>query len=198
MRSQQYSETLFVKEYEAMLKVIRMASLILLLSITATAQSKDGPHVELFNGYSHAFGGNGDAPGWLTSVTVNRSRYHGFFGEFSRHYRAARINLPDGEIKNTSGFNILLFGIQVYIKKQNPVTPFLRLTIGGWTENTPTTFDGKPGFNYAPELTLGAGGGVDVKLSDRFAFRAFQLDHLNAGQNKPKRVRLSTGLVVRF
>lgn len=58
--------------------------------------------------------------------------------------------------------------------------------------------DGKSFFNYGPELTLGAGGGVDVRMSDRFAFRAFQIDHLNAGQTKPKRVRLSTGLVVRF
>jgi len=187
-----------VKEDEAMLKVIRIASLVLLLSMAANAQSKDGPYVESFNGFSYALGGSGDAPGWLTSVTYNRSRYHGYFGEFSRHYRAARINLPNGEIENKRGFNTLLFGIQVYIKKHSPVSPFLRLTIGGWTENTPAMKDGKSYFNYGPELTLGAGGGVDVKLSDRFAFRAIQLDHLNAGQNKPKRVRLSTGLVVRF
>src|ERR1044071_7236133 len=113
-----------------MLKIIRMASLMFLLSITATAQSKDGPHVEFANGFSYALGGNGDAPGWLTSITFNRSRYHGYLGEFSRHYRAARINLPDGEIKNVRGFNTLLFGIQVYIKKHSPVSPFLRLTIG--------------------------------------------------------------------
>ncbi len=188
-----------MKEYEAMLKVIRIASLVLLLSMTANAQSKDGPYVESFNGFSYAFGGNGDAPGWITSLTINRSRYHGFFGEFSRHYRAARINLPNGEIENKSGFNTLLFGIQVYIKKHSPVSPFLRLTIGGWTENTPSMFEGKPGFQYAPELTLGAGGGVDVRLSDRFAFRAIQLDHMRAtGSVKPQRVRLSTGLVVRF
>ncbi len=169
-----------------------------LLSMTAIAQSKDGPHVEFSNAFSYALGGNGDAPGWLTSITFNRSRYHGYFGEFSRHYRAARVNLPDGEIKNTRGFNVLLLGIQVYIKKQSPVSPFLRLTIGGWSEHTPAVLDGKPGFNYAPELTLGAGGGVDIKLSDRYAFRAFQLDHLNAGQHNPKRVRVSSGLVVRF
>jgi hypothetical protein len=189
-----------VKEGEAMLKVMRIVSLMLLLSMTATAQSqkKDGPYVELFNGFSYATGGNGDAPGWMTSVTINRSPYHGFFGEFSRHYRAARINLPNGEIENKRGFNTLLFGIQVYIKKHSPVSPFLRLTIGGWTENTPSMFEGKPVFNYAPELTLGAGGGLDVKMSDRLAFRVIQLDHINAGQNKPKRVRLSSGLVVRF
>ena len=58
--------------------------------------------------------------------------------------------------------------------------------------------DGKSFFRYGPELTLGAGGGVDVRMSDRIAFRAIQLDHINAGQNKPKRVRLSSGLVVRF
>lgn len=181
-----------------MLKAIRIASLMLLISMAANAQSKDGPHVESFNGFSYAFGGNGDAPGWITSLTVNRSRYHGYFGEFSRHYRAARINLPNDEIKNIRGFNTLLLGIQVYIKKQSPVSPFLRLTIGGWTENSPAMVDGKSFFNYGPELTLGAGGGVDVRISDRFAFRAFQLDHLNPGHHKQKRVRLSSGLVVRF
>lgn len=183
-----------------MLKVIGIASLMFLLSMAANAQSqkKDGPYVEFFNGFSYATGGNGRAPGWMTSVTINRSPYHGFFGKFSRHYRAARINLPDDEIENTRGFSTLLLGVQVYIKKQSPVSPFLRLTIGGWTEHTPAMEDGKTFFRYGPELTLGAGGGVDVRMSDRIAFRAIQLDHINAGQNKPKRVRLSSGLVVRF
>ncbi len=181
-----------------MLKVIRIASLTVLLSMAASAQSKDSPYVEFFNGFSYAVGGNGDAPGWMTSVAINRSHYHGFFGEFSRHYRAARINLPNDEIENHRGFNILLLGVQVYIKKQSPVSPFLRLTIGGWTENTPAMKDGKSFFNYSPELTLGAGGGVDVKVSDRLAFRVIQLDHINAGQDRPKRVRLSSGLIVRF
>jgi hypothetical protein len=179
-----------------MLKITRMALAIFLFCATANAQ--DNPKVEFFNSYSYAFGGNGNAPGWLTSFAVNRSRYHGYFGEFSRHYRAARIERSNGESKDIKGFNALLFGIQVYIKKQSPVSPFLRLTIGGATETSPFKVDGKTSFGYGPELLLGAGGGVDIRLPGRFAFRALQIDHLNPGANKPKRVRLSTGLVLRF
>lgn len=99
-----------------MLKIMRMASLILLLSMAANAQSKDGPYVESFNGFSYSFGGNGDVPGWITSLAINRNRYFGYFGEFSRHYRAALINLPNDEIKNTKGFNMLLFGFRFISK----------------------------------------------------------------------------------
>src|SRR6185295_9064480 len=107
--------------------------------------------------YSYAFGGNGNAPGWLTSFAVNRSRYHGFFGEFSRHYRAARIETHNGAIKDIKQFSTLLFGVQVYIKKQNPISPFIRLTIGGTTEPMPITVDGKRSFATSPTLLLGAG-----------------------------------------
>src|SRR5262245_49227915 len=104
-----------------MLRTMRIASVIFLLCATAAAQSQDAPVAEFFNSYSHAFGGNGDAPGWLTHVAINRNRYYGYFGEFSRHYRAARLKLHDDEIKDVEGFKTLLLGIQVYIKKQSPV-----------------------------------------------------------------------------
>lgn len=167
---------------------------MLLLSATAaaqsSAQSKDGPYVESFSGFSYALGGNGDAPGFITSLAFNRSRYHGYFGEFSRHYGVPRSNLPGGEIEGRGPFGTLLFGVQFYIKKHSPVSPFLRLMVGGSMENS--------AVNYAPQPIVGAGGGVDVRISDRFAFRAIQVDHLNPGKDKQKRVRLSSGLVVRF
>jgi hypothetical protein len=187
-----------VKEGEAMLKVIRIASLMFLLSMAANAQSKDGPYVEFFNSYSYAVGGVGNGPGWLTSIAINRSHYVGFVGEFSRHYRTENLSTPDGVIKDTFGFKALLFGVQVYIKKQNTVSPFLRLMAGGSQENVIVTQDGKSSFAPRPAITLASGGGVDIRMREHFAFRLFQLDHLNFGHNRPGRFRLSTGLVVRF
>jgi len=181
-----------------MLKTMRTASVIFLLCAIASAQSQDAPVVEFFNSYSHAFGGNGNAPGWLAHIAINRNRFYGYFGEFSHHYRDARINLANDESKDVKGFDTLLLGIQIYIKKQSPVSPFIRLTVGGTTETSPITVQGKTYHPYGPVLLLGAGCGLDIKLRGRLALRAIQLDHLNPGADKPKRVRVSSGLVVRF
>jgi hypothetical protein len=184
------------EEELTMLKIMRIALAILIFCATASAQ--DNPKVEFFNSYSYAFGSYGNAPGWLTSFAVNRSRYHGYFGEFSRHYRAVRVQTYNGEFKDIKDFSALLLGVQVYIKKQNPISPFIRLTIGGTSEPMPIKGQGGRSFTTSPTILLGAGGGVDIRLPGHFAFRAFQIDHLNPGPDKPKRVRLSTGLVLRF
>jgi hypothetical protein len=181
-----------------MLKTVSITSLALLLCATARAQSKDGPHVEFFNSYSHASGGGGAAPGWLTSIAINRNRYVGYVAEFSRHYRIEKLSTRHGVLKDDSGFVALLFGVQVYFKKEKTVSPFLRLMVGGSQENVVVTRDNETFFTPRPAITFASGGGVDIKMREHFAFRLFQLDHLNFGHNRPGRFRLSTGLVVRF
>jgi len=69
------------------------------------------------------------------------------------------------------------------------------------TPSAPGTANFEPGSNRA--FAWAVGGGLDVNVNDRFAFRLFQADYLNTRTDgfsgKPvNNFRLSTGVVFRF
>ncbi len=188
-----------------MLRMLRAMGVMLLLCAMANAQinSQEVPKIEFFNSFSVAFGSNGNAPGWLTSLTVNRSihndPYLGLVFEVSHHYRSPVIQTTAGPLKDTVGLRSALFGFQVYMFRKSRVSPFLRLMpLGVSEENVIVTEDGKSRFDSRPAHTGAVGGGFDMKINKRVALRAVQIDYMGFGGDRPNRTRVSTGLVLRF
>lgn len=175
-----------------------IASATLLLCMTTSAQTRDYPKVEFFNSYSNAVDGDGDEHGWLTSLTYYRDAHFGIVGEFSRHYRTKVVVTPEGEIKDAKGFKVALLGVQLYTFRRKPVAPFFRLMFGGSDENKLVVEGGKIVFKPRSTLRVAVGGGLDVKINARVALRALQVDIMKVNDNTLNRVRVSTGLVLRF
>jgi hypothetical protein len=188
-----------------MLKMLQTIGALLSLSVMTSAQinPQEVPRVEFFNSFSYALGSNGNAPGWLASLTINRSikndPYLGLVFEVSRHYRSPVIQTPAGPLKDTTGFRSALFGFQVYMFRKSRVSPFLRLLpLGVSEENVVVTQDGKSRFDPRVSHTAAVGGGFDMKINKRVALRAVQIDYMGFGSDRPSRTRISTGLVLRF
>lgn len=188
-----------------MLKILQIIGVTLSLSAMASAQlsPQEVPKLELFNSFSYATDSNGNAPGWLASLTVNRSikndPYLGLVFEMSRHYRTAIIQTAVGPLKDTAGFSSALFGFQVYMFRKSAISPFLRLMPLGLSEkNVLVTVAGKSRFDPQPAYAAAVGGGFDMKINKRVAVRAVQVDYLGFGGDRPNRTRISTGLVLRF
>lgn len=188
-----------------MLKMLQTIGVLLLLAAMANAQldPREVPKLELFSAFSYATDGNGNAPGWLASLTVNRSikndPYLGLVFEISRHYRTTVIQTAAGPLKDTAGFSSALFGFQVYMFRKSAISPFLRLLPLGVSEkNVIVTAGGKSRFDQQPAYTGAVGGGFDLKINKRVALRAVQIDYLGFAGERPSRMRISTGLMLRF
>ena len=184
------------------MKLKLWVSVLAVLSLFgATAHAQDTPKVDIFAGYSYlrlnprtagvsSFNLNGgsasiayNAKSWLSGVAD--------FGGYS-----------NGNILNT-GINgtlsTYLFGPRVSYRHFGRITPFGEVLFGVAHASSA----GTSGSDNALAMTLG--GGLDYKLSDRFAIRPVKVDYLmtrfsesgtsNQTQNN---LRVSTGIVFRF
>lgn len=124
------------------------------------------------------------------------TRRFGITGDFSFHQKSQDFTLPSSTIIGTGGnFSVrdqvytLLAGPQYKFKNSSRVEPFVRamagiahsrtrlnsgnLTLGNSAEN----FAGQLFNDSTTDFALGIGGGLDVKVSDRIAIRAIQVDY---------------------
>jgi hypothetical protein len=143
-----------------------------LLSLPAMAQ--DFPKAEIFGGYQYThLEPSIDANGWNASLTGNVDRWFGITADFSGAYKSA------------GHFHTYMFG-PVFSARTDKVTPFAHALFGGASGGT---------------FAMAFGGGADVKMADKVAFRLVQADWLvlrSEGFTSKKNVRVSTGLVFRF
>src|SRR5438874_2425339 len=152
-----------------MKKIYLLAVLILLMSSSATAQ--DTPGAEVFGGYSYAGRGSN---GFDTSVMGNVNSWLGLGADFSGQFTRLDENGVRENIKTYS----LLFGPRFSVRKSKKVTPFVHAMFGVSRIRTETDEFG-PLVSFADtSFGMAAGGGLDVRLNDRFAIRAVQLDYL--------------------
>ena len=146
-----------------------------LLSLPAVAQ--DFPKAEIFGGYQYThFEPGGNANGWNASLTGNVNRWFGVAADFSGAYKS-------GEHVHT-----YMFG-PVFSARTDKVTPFAHALFGGVSGGGTNAF------------AMAFGGGVDVKMADKVAFRLIQGDWLlfrSEGYTSKKNARISTGIVFRF
>jgi hypothetical protein len=169
-----------------MRKVGLLLLLTALLAVPAMGQD-EYPKAEIFGGFSYMNfdSGVGDprynAVGWQASVAGNFRKNVGIVGDFG------------GQYKSLEGTRLwvyeYLFGPRFYYRTEKSTvfahTLFGAATAGGGGGDTSTAF------------AMGYGGGVDVKISDRLAFRVMQVDYLptHIGGIWEHNFRLGVGIV---
>jgi outer membrane protein with beta-barrel domain len=200
-----------------MKKAILAAGAVIFLSLSALGQ--ETPKAEVFGGYSY-FRGDGGANlhGWNASITGNLNRWFGVTADFSGHYNSGSsslaINVPQVPLFTTSvdantNIHNFLFGGTFSHRGGERLVPFAHALagfsrthvdgtsvitgLGGGT--TTTSFSGSD-----TAFAAAFGGGLDVKLTKKFAFRVVQADYLltRFGSGTQSNARISTGIVFRF
>jgi len=159
-----------------MRKFLLATCVILLSAIPTMAQEEHAatPKVEVFGGYSYLrlYGENNN--GGEAAVTGNINEWFGVTGDFSA-YRGV-------DTHDTNGF--ALVGPR-FTYRRGAITPFAHFLFGG-------AFGSGDGAG-----AMALGGGVDAKLSKRFAIRLIQADYV-ATTLRSNNGRISAGIVFRF
>jgi opacity protein-like surface antigen len=174
-----------------MRKVLYAVAVVLLWLPSAAAQ--EVPKAEVFGGYSYAGEGT---HGWDASVAGNVNKWLGLVADVSGQY----TSLSEPGVSERIRTHSLLFGPQVSVRGGGRATPFVRALLGASHVSTDATESGQR-FSFSDtSFAVALGGGLDVKVNDRLAVRAVQLEYIRTSffgetQNKG---RLSFGLVFRF
>jgi hypothetical protein len=179
-------------------RLFLIATLLVLLPGATRAQ--EIPKLELYGGYSYLraddVSAGANMHGWGAAVTGNTNGWFGVTLDFSGHYRGIDARPDTAARVNT---HLMTVGPRFSYRASERLTPFAHIMAGvgrsGYRADTLAgSFDGVH-YSYA----LVAGGGIDLKLANRLAWRLFQGDYVVtrfAGRYE-HHVRLSTGLVLR-
>ena len=149
---------------------------------------------EAFGGYSYFRGddtANGlfNLNGWNSSFVQNIKQWFGLVADVSGVY-GSPFAAP---LVDTQRNHTFLFGPQFSLRSHSRIIPFAHGLFGFSHVNM-----GQAGvFISDIGLAYGVGGGVDVRITDRFAIRAGQVDYINirlsgVGSNN---IRVSSGIV---
>ncbi len=172
--------------------------LLLLAAFSTYANAQEAPAAEWFGGFSYSgvrpdfLAERGKAPGWHADMALNTGLF-GVITDVSTHYGAS-----DGTNFSLATF---LFGPR-FARRGKNVTWFFQSLYG-------VSYLNADGHVFGPDLGLAdssfafapAGGGIDLRLSDKFAFRVFQFDAVftNLGRGGAQfQPRVSTGIVLRL
>ncbi|MFY9645337.1 MAG: autotransporter outer membrane beta-barrel domain-containing protein, partial [Terriglobales bacterium] len=179
------------------------------------------PRVEFFVGGSYAEAGLFNAghwaglPGWDSSLGLNMTDWIGLVVDGGQYFGTSKIPagspapFPSGQFYEPSPsptFNVatreynLLFGLQFARRKYQHWTPIAELMYGhqGTRGVATPVIPGPQVSEVSSGRALVAGGGLDYKISQRFALR-LKADYLQTGSFKQKQdnVRFSVGVVIR-
>jgi opacity protein-like surface antigen len=187
-------------------------TLLILFSATASALAQESPKVEVFGGFSYLRddldqGLLRDARGWNISANYNLNNFLGVKADFSGHHGERAYVDPLEVFKEKENNFTFLFGPQFSYRKNERVVPFAHVLLGArrskysWeftdiVSGAPTG-DGEFSDNA---FTAAFGGGVDLKLTKRWAVRLVQADYLLTRfyGNTQNNLRIGTGFVFRF
>ena len=165
-------------------------SLFFLASLPAMAQ--DIPKAEVFGGYSWA---GGNFHGWNASVTGNVTKRFGIVADFSGHYGSE----IDGPLLVNEDAHSFLFGPRFTFRGKR-ASPFVYALFGATRFHQSATVSGQRFSDVDTGFSSALGGGLDIKLNDHVAVRAFQLDYFrpNFFGEAHNRGRLAFGVVLRL
>jgi opacity protein-like surface antigen len=181
-----------------------IVSLIALLSFfNAGAHAQETPKVDIFAGYSYvranpsASGASGfSLNGGSASVAYNATSWLSGVADFGGYHNG---NILGTHVDGT--LSTYLFGPRVSYRHSDRVTPFGEVLFG--TARASANVLGAR--NSSNAFAMSVGGGVDYKLSNRFAIRPVKVDYLMTrfsefGNNTrtQNNLRVSTGIVFRF
>jgi opacity protein-like surface antigen len=152
-------------------------------SVAASAQTNDEtPKGEVFAGYSFlsvdtaGFRDRGDVHGFNVTGAGHFNEWFSLAGEVSGHYEGG------------DALHYVTGGPRVTYRNDSRVEPYAHVLAGAAFANSNANF------------ALVAGGGVDVKVSDKVAIRAVQVDYapIFFDNFTLHNVKVSTGVVFRF
>jgi opacity protein-like surface antigen len=181
-----------------------LVSLLAVLSFFGTtAYAQDTPKVDIFAGYSYVR----DNP---STSGVNSFSLNGGSASFAYNATSWLSGVADigayhnGNILGTGTDGTLstyLFGPRISYRHSSRITPFGEVLFG--VAHAGASIAGTSGSDNAFAMSLG--GGVDYKLTDRFAIRPIKVDYLmtrfsetGTGNQTQNNLRVSTGIVFRF
>lgn len=165
-----------------------------LASPAAAQRSLKLPSMEVFGGYSYlrydtkplGFANQLNLSGVNTEFYVHIYHELGIAADFSGHFSSEmkEFNFLVGPQLTYEWKGMRLYGHGLAGKARD------RLTMTGTSQLEPSTLGGALAF----------GGGVDLPRGDHWIWRPVQADYLITGAfgNKPKSLRISTGIVYRF
>lgn len=168
---------------------------LLVISVFALSVQAQTPQAEVFGGYSYfrlnpGGGASGEniPAGWHASVAGNINEWFGIAGDFSGHYKDIM-----GVDTNSHTF---LFGPRFTVRDTGSFQPFAHVQFGGARLSASAGGISVSDTSFA----MNFGGGVDVKIGDRLAWRAGQIDYLMTrfGGDSQHNFRFSTGIVLRI
>ncbi len=176
-----------------------------LLILSAAALAQDAPRIEVFGGYSYLRADSQDFPehnlnGYAVSGNVNLNKWFGLKADFSDHYNDFQIS-PG--VRADLNLRFLTGGAQFTSYKHEKVTPFVHVLVGVARRNfgvSRAVAGNGPTNITANAFAFIVGGGMDVKINQSLAWRAFQTDYIlttfeDLRDDRQNNFRLSTGLV---
>jgi opacity protein-like surface antigen len=174
------------------------------LGAAQAAKAQDTPKVDLFGGYAYMHGNvivsnqGISLNGGRGSLTYNYNRWFGLVFDLGAYHQGSVAG--NGRTLTVMTY---LFGPRVSWRKNEKVTPFGQLLLGGGhAGGTLYTSETSPlGAQNSFAMTLG--GGVDWKLHPSISVRLFQAEYLrtqfaNGSNNQQNNFRLSAGVVFHF
>jgi hypothetical protein len=174
-----------------MRRIIFVAGLVAMMSLPTMAQ-EGTPRLEVFGGYSYA---GGNFHGWHASATVNVNKWFGVTADFSGYYGGT----SEPNFEERQNVHTYMVGPKISLRRKR-VIPFAYALFGGSRISSRATEFGQQFFASDAGSSIALGGGLDVRVNDRIAIRAFQIDYLrvNLFNEVNNRGRLSFGVVLRF
>ena len=167
---------ILVKEKSKMRKFFSVGILVLGLCLAAAA-ADDTPRVQVFGGISffHADtmglnnqGVKANYVGWDSQFQYNFNKILGLTADVGGNYGRLQPNIPNSHTYT------YVFGPTVSLRREH-ATIFAHTLFGG--NSTKVVFASGPGNSVSDNaFAMAWGGGIDVKLNDRFALRLGQLD----------------------
>jgi opacity protein-like surface antigen len=152
--------------------------------------AQDIPKAEVFGGYTWA---GGNFHGWNSSVTGNVTKRFGIVADFSGQYG----NEFEGSILVKEDAHSFLFGPRFSFRGKR-LTPFVYALLGVTRFHQSATVSGQKFSASDSGFSSALGVGLDVRVNDRVAIRAFQIDYFrpNFFGEAHNRGRLAFGVVL--
>ena len=150
-----------------LIKALYSTALVFVMLQSALAQ--DVPKAEVLGAYSWA---GGNFHGWNASLTGNVTKRFGIVADFSGHYGSEL----EGPLRIHQDSHSFLFGPRFSFRGTR-LTPFVYALFGATRFHESVIISGQKLSDSDTGFSSALGGGLDVKVNDRIAIRAFQLDY---------------------
>ena len=189
-----YSQSISYKNLSKRIIMFRKPGyLVVLVCLTfLPVAAQDTPKAEVFGGYTWS---GGNFHGWNSSVTGNVTRGFGITADFSGHYG----NEFAGPIRIDQRAHSFLFGPR-YAFRGKRFTPFVYGLLGATHFRESATIAGQKLSASDTGFSTAIGAGMDIRVNDRVAVRAFQIDYFRPTffNEAHHRGRLAFGVVLSF